>query len=896
MAVAPPYNNLSPSTARALDWAAAAALLRSGGPERSPEITVADLLVGVLLSHPDQDGEGTVLLTHFGLTARDVLPSGYPAVDATSLQRWAARVGPDTTPPLSGDADAVLGMAQSLSPDGVVHLRSLLGGILGASGGDLRTPLHQALQAAGTPLDELAGAYQRWVLEPASAGTVAGRALRDMLAREFPQRPVDLPTYASDEVDGGDLIGIRAEVDAFAYLLASRDLAPPLAVGLFGNWGAGKSFLMSAVKRRIEQIGEQVRDDPPQDVRFWKHIRQIEFNAWQYVQGSLWASLLDHIFGALGDLQTVGLLQQRREAVSTELREAQVERLRRADRRQDAAEQVARRVGELADAERQREEGLRLLPDRAAEARAEQMAALRAKAANAFQAVWGTRKSDLVGHETAALLAAVQTSRDEVRRGRALLGPYWSDERVRTAAVVSAAFLAGATGLALLLDAFDLPAVIGWLGPVAAAVPTGAKLLQSVNRWSGERLDELEAVETAVHDEISRRRAELDAVVEQAQRRLEEARTDLEDAREEERAARARSDELQARLGQLTPGRVLGDFLAERSRSDDYRRHLGLLSMVRDDLRQLEDLITQNNENVLANKHDEGQANRIILYIDDLDRCPADKVVEVLEAVHLLLAFRLFVVVVAVDTRWLRHALRTELPALADGAVDLAGDPVMNGHRATPQDYLEKIFQLPFQVQPLADDGRAALIRGLLEPSVGRSEQAAAGDGSTSALRVGAREEQLLEAMLSRRGSDPRREAQLLTLSRDELRFLESLAPLLGDTPRGVKRFVNVFQLLTVLSRADGTTGAPTDREVLAFLAAVQGGGGGVAEDLFERVDAGAAGALGAVVDRLATADLAGRDRLAARLGKRPVWARLDLQRLREPLPLVRRLSFSEQL
>ena len=47
---------------------------------------------------------------------------------------------------------------------------------------------------------------------------------------------------------------------------------------------------------------------------------------------------------------------------------------------------------------------------------------------------------------------------------------------------------------------------------------------------------------------------------------------------------------------------------------------------------------------------------RIILYIDDLDRCPPKRVVEVLEAVHLLLAFDLFVVVVAVDARWLERS------------------------------------------------------------------------------------------------------------------------------------------------------------------------------------------------------------------------------------------------
>ena len=45
---------------------------------------------------------------------------------------------------------------------------------------------------------------------------------------------------------------------------------------------------------------------------------------------------------------------------------------------------------------------------------------------------------------------------------------------------------------------------------------------------------------------------------------------------------------------------------------------------------------------------------RIILYIDDLDRCPEERVVEVLEAVNLLMAFPLFIVIVGVDPRWVK--------------------------------------------------------------------------------------------------------------------------------------------------------------------------------------------------------------------------------------------------
>src|SRR5262249_20902880 len=65
--------------------------------------------------------------------------------------------------------------------------------------------------------------------------------------------------------------------------------------------------------------------------------------------------------------------------------------------------------------------------------------------------------------------------------------------------------------------------------------------------------------------------------------------------------------------------------------------------------------------------------SRIILYIDDLDRCPDDTVVRVLQAVHLLLSFPLFTVVVAVDARWISRALRDQFPRLLiDGTASTA--------------------------------------------------------------------------------------------------------------------------------------------------------------------------------------------------------------------------------
>ena len=54
--------------------------------------------------------------------------------------------------------------------------------------------------------------------------------------------------------------------------------------------------------------------------------------------------------------------------------------------------------------------------------------------------------------------------------------------------------------------------------------------------------------------------------------------------------------------------------------------------------------------------------DRIVLDIDDLDRCQPQQVVEVLQAIHLLLALNLFVVVVGVDPGWLIRSLKAQYP------------------------------------------------------------------------------------------------------------------------------------------------------------------------------------------------------------------------------------------
>src|SRR5438132_559982 len=69
-------------------------------------------------------------------------------------------------------------------------------------------------------------------------------------------------------------------------------------------------------------------------------------------------------------------------------------------------------------------------------------------------------------------------------------------------------------------------------------------------------------------------------------------------------------------------------------------------------------------------------------------RCAASRVVDVRQAVNLLLTMELFVVVVAVDPRWLLRSLRKHHEGLFDDN-EVA--------------YLDKIFHIPVALRPMGN-------------------------------------------------------------------------------------------------------------------------------------------------------------------------------------------------
>jgi hypothetical protein len=714
-----------------------------------------------------------------------------------------------------------------------------------------------------------------------------------------------LPRFDAEGLEGNDLLGIDKDVASFARLLAARSLEPPLAVGLFGDWGTGKSFFMKRLQRRIESLAALARraDEIGQGSAFHRDVVQVEFNAWHYVETNLWASLVTHIFETLN-----------RHFMGPDGEEEQwgrlLEKLDEAQQLQSAAEQVLRRAKEELDrAHHQMEDTKRELP-------------------SLVRAAWESVLTLLGSPKAEALERDLGKSGTAELRDQLLKMRRESDDVLRRWWFFRAAFLRAVASLSSLGWIGAAVAVATLLLVIAAGVDDGIWYRQALTRlaemvgllgglggWLGSALaraqramDVVEEVERVVREDLENQ---------PAGRALREAEAEVDAAAEEVEERRRRLRELRSQLEELRPGRRLSSFLAERAASSDYHQHLGLAAVVRRDFQKLHELMShrvrfrvaraeaaaalneglvpasvrtemnridqqpfpdRSEKDKLVLSQDDGgwwihdrvgkrdlhlvpdgdafectvdwnlpNVERIILYIDDLDRCPPSRVVEVLQAIHLLLAFPLFVVVVAVDARWVSSALNLRYRRLWTGFEGTGSQP-------GPHDYLEKIFQIPFWLEPLDRDSTRDYLRGLLAGSVEeRDRQLRGGDGpgedgnggrrgspedghpdgpSQDEARSGAEagEEGVAESeaadvsppQVSEKREDPgRHEAfeelrpRSLELTPEEVEFIEILAPVVGRTPRAVKRFVNVYRLIRA-----GITG----RELESFLAPSEGG------------------------------------------------------------------------
>jgi len=326
----------------------------------------------------------------------------------------------------------------------------------------------------------------------------------------------------------------------------------------------------------------------------------------------------------------------------------------------------------------------------------------------------------------------------------------------------------------------------------------------------------LEANEQARHDkEINEQRQKVVNFKEQKTREIQQLKEEV--------------DKHERRAGIIGRGKSLLDIVRERRASRFYDDKLGILHQVQQDLLELTEALMPVNEKQNVVMFDESQKQevemfprgdpRVILVIDDLDRCKPDKVVEVLEAAQLLVKTKLFVVVIAMDVRYVTRALEK----VYDRILVRDGDP-------SGLDYIEKIVQVPYRVPGIAPSVMRSYLQGQMTleqvdegtTTVTPETGSTAGQEKETELAGG---NPVFESSYDPEAPHPAEPLpdKAQKFNEAELTLLTQCCNMANVSPRAGRRLVNVFKLLKFIWYHRGMHREPDNevKRVMMFLLAL---------------------------------------------------------------------------
>ena len=628
--------------------------------------------------------------------------------------------------------------------------------------------------------------------------------------------------FSTDSVEGKltDRLNITDDVNALASVITYKKVQPPLAIGLFGNWGSGKSFFMKLLKERIETL---TLDDTG---TYCKEIVHVWFNSWHYSDANLWASLITKIFE---ELKTQGIKKNKSlDDLYQNLNSAQELKKETTDKQNALQKEIAvlqikadgisseikQKAGTLADV----------------------------KTSDIVQAVFnnpdGSRdiqniKKSLphpVVENVQQINENIITIGSAVKRFFECIKLVWSFRRGKTIIALLTAIIVFAIPFLIKyfqnthVDIFsNATIIIATILSVTSNLVIFILPLKNKMDTVYKRLLSLkQTCETIENEEITVKKElviKIQSDIADREKKIQELENDLTD---------------------LASGKKLSSFIESRVTDQRYVNSLGIISWIRKDFEQLGGLLRVQSQlntsepakpadaqtkvgiNEIKTKADVLEVERIMLYIDDLDRCNKETVVRVLEAIHLLLAFDLFVVVVGVDPRWMYSALQQAYAGYLQ--TDNAEQQKTENNlfhltkQATPFDYLEKIFQIPFLLKPINKPGREDLIasqfamentNGNMDDKIKITEEKKnepddeinnkneilnqkseateinAAQNDSTIIKSGAVKQQ-----------ETKKAIELLTILPEEINFMKAVSQLIGDSPRTIKRFTNIYRII----------------------------------------------------------------------------------------------------
>ncbi len=285
-----------------------------------------------------------------------------------------------------------------------------------------------------------------------------------------------------------------------------------------------------------------------------------------------------------------------------------------------------------------------------------------------------------------------------------------------------------------------------------------------------------------------------------------------------------------------------GDFL-DYVKEPNYEDRMGYLHLVESDLKKVIDLITTENE-------------PLVVFIDDLDRCEPRNVADVIEALNLFLSgdYKNCIFVLGMDPVIVSTALEVANIKVIERLVTYT---TINNSEPMGMKFMEKFIQLPITIPPPDETGRDKYLDSLIGKTLedeqlirDRTEDESPNKEEAEKMKRVEREKKIAEIRM--KDYNKARDFNEFKTIRDK-RFKEAVdeeereihqeamlqeysekfeddpilekrlrdnAEFFSDNPRQMKRFINEFRLLSLISLAQSaeTDNIPDDEAIAKFV------------------------------------------------------------------------------
>ena len=552
------------------------------------------------------------------------------------------------------------------------------------------------------------------------------------LASQYNMESNQLVALAAQETEyGSDRLGIANDAIALARLIAIKDLIPPFTVGLLGGWGSGKSFTFNLIEQEIINVQHKYLQDKKESYEYAGHIYVVRFDAWTFSKGDIWSSLMYSILTQLNEQVQVeemlkkkngneeySLLDEHRKLRKNEieyLKQHGIEKLDRdaiskplaaivEEEYKDLKKELEKKRTELKSKESNLkgiDKGISNLQEEK-EQRKETHKAIQIannevdETYRKVEIVYGREVKNLISEHFSKVKEDVIEHSEEtgLLSEELIFEPL--ETLVNSTKTLWTVFKHGnftIFKMFLIVLSIAVPAIMihlrgkiddVLLAIISASTPAFSVIGRFVMKYNQiitplteefHRIKELkEKIAKESKDQSTQNfEDEIEAKTIQRQELLteiEEQKNDI-DAKEKQQ--------------RLVQGKNLKEFLEGKDVSG-YESNLNVVHQAKKDLDLLSNaLLNQRNREQFPR----GKA-RIVLFIDDLDRCNDKMVVETLEALKLLVRTEVFVVVVAIDMQYVTLALENNYKGI-----------LRRGTHPSGLDYLEKIIQLPYRISPM---------------------------------------------------------------------------------------------------------------------------------------------------------------------------------------------------